>query len=731
MRQASSYTPLDPIAAAGAGGRGLHVLGLGAIEGAAFTVPLSLGSVTLLFSRIGPDALAAGVFATLLSLAWLHLMCVGARRPVLYSARFFEATTLAAMIDQMVRLLPSWSVPDTQGVRLALLCLVVAGAGLAVAVLYVVRADRFSRFIPTPVFAGFSTSIALVILFSQAQTLRGMLSSGPAVAVLVIAGAALAVNVMVRLWAPRWPGAATALVLGLGVGLVWLAAGRDVPMLGTPGLEMRLPVMLADFRALAAPGVAWTAMAPVLLANAAVLGAMVFINTTMSAQLLTHADDRAPEGRRALVWSAVWMAVLGLAGSAPLSGSIQSSSAATRHARLGAWSLAFTAAILGAVALSGVAAWIPLAAVVGALLAEAWFMVDRPSVRVLVRWLRRQPVDGHAKEDLALVVGVTAVAVTVNMVAAVFAGLLLGLLMFAVRNARRPVRQVLTGRQISSNCARPRADVRLLAHHGERLRIAEFERDLFFGSVAGLERTLHAQCEGCDCLVLDWSRVRSLDSSAAQAAGKFERAAAARGLAVFHVEPAAGSPARSALAQYLPKRRGAADLDHALELAENEVLARHAPGGPAEATVTMEAASLFQGLDESQRARLQAVMPQRMLARGTSLVGQGDESGELLLILQGSGSVLVAGRDGTDVRIAGVRRGSTVGEMGFLDGSSRSASVVADEDTWVAALARADFDALGREDPALARQLLANLALDMATRLRYSNRAATARHASG
>jgi SulP family sulfate permease len=623
MRQASSYTPLDPVAHPAAGTRGLQLQGLGAIEGAAFTVPLSLGSVTLLFSRIGPDALAAGVFATLLSLAWLHLVCVRARRPVLYSARFFEATTLAAMIDQMVRLLPSWSVPDTQGVRLALLCVVVAGAGLCVAVLYVVRADRFSRFIPTPVFAGFSTSIALVIVFSQLQSLRAMLLAGPALAVLVIAGAALAVNCMVRVWAPRWPGAATALVLGLFVGLAWLAAGREVAMLGTPGQAMKLPFVLADFGALAAPGVAWTAMAPVLLANAAVLGAMVFINTTMSAQLLSHADDRPPESRRALVWSALWMAALGLAGSAPLSGSIQSSTAASRNARLGTWSLAFTAAILGAVALSGIASWIPLAAVVGALLAEAWFMVDRPSVRVMLRLLRRRPVENHSREDLALVCAVTAVAVAMNMVAAVFAGLLLGLLMFAVRNARRPVRHVWTGRQMTSNCARPRADVRLLAHHGERLRIIEFERDLFFGSVAGLERSLQAQCEGCDALVLDWSRVRSLDSSAAQAAGKFERAAAAHGVAVFHVEPAAGSAVLAALAQYVPVRRAASDLDHALELAENELLARHAPGEPAEATVTIEGASLFHGLDEAQRTRVQAVMQQRMLPRGTNLVAQG------------------------------------------------------------------------------------------------------------
>lgn len=724
MAQAISETPLENHQ--GKSAATLRASLAGALEGAAFTVPITLGSVTIVFSRIGPDAMAAAVIATLFALAVLHVATLGARRPVLYSARFFEATTLAAMLDQIVPRMAGWSLPDTVGVRLAVLALITAGAGLWFGILFLSRADRLLRFIPAPVFAGFANSIAVVILLSQASNLAAMLAGGTMVAALLIAVAATATAFAVRLRAPRWPAGACALAVGLVLGLVWhVLAGSQVAMLGAPGFGLRFPVQMADFAALRAPQVPQLAMAAALAGHAAVLGTMMFINTALAAQLLSQADDRPRERNTMLGGVGACMALAGIAGAAPLSGSIQSSSAATRSAPFTRRTLAFTAMLLTAVAVIDVPAAIPLAAVAGALVTEAWFMVDRTSLRNLRRWVRREPLSPQAREDLALISAVTAVAVIVNMVAAVLAGLLLGLVLFAARSARKPVRRVWTARQLASNCARPRGDLRVLDEHGDRLRVVEFERDLFFGAVESLERALKAQLDAAECIVVDWNAVRHLDSSAAQAIGKFERSAQARGVPVIHVEPHAPE-VEAALGQYLPYRRAAADLDHALELAENHLLARHAVSANADATNLIEAASLFHGLGDAQRARLNDAMEQRVVSRGDALVTAGEASTALLLVLQGSCSVVLPPEAG-GIRIAGVRRGSTVGEMGFLDGSLRSATVVAEEDTLVAVLTREAFDRLGRDDPHIARQVVVNIALDVSARLRHSNRLASAR----
>ncbi len=742
MEQAGSLTPLDtldpldppdspdPAAAAAAAATGWRAALISALEGSAANIPLSLGAVTLVFAHIGPQVLPGAMLATLLGLAWMQLGTLRARRPLLYSARFFEATALAAMLDRTIALLPAWGLPDTVGVRLALLVLTTGFAGLAVGLLYLLRADRFTRYIPGPVFAGFANSIAVAIVLSQAQTLAAMFGEGggAAAAALALACAAFAGGVAVRRWLPHWPAATCAMAAGLLLGLL-LAVWQPIPMLGTAGSSFAPPVVLADFRALAGGGVHRWAIAGVLGANALILGTMMFLNTSIAAQAMRHIDERPAEGQRALLWSALCMGMAGAAGSAPLSGGLQGSMAAAQRAPLSARVGLWVAAIAALFAVTGVLSWVPLAAVAGALVGEAWFMADRGSLRLLRDWAARRPLARQAREDLALIAAVTASAVLLNMVAAVFAGLLFGLLLFAVRNARRPVRAVWNGAQLSSNCARSRADLQLLARHGERIRVIELEGDLFFGTVSSLEHALHRHAEEADSVVIDWSAVRHLDTSAAQAVAKFHRTAAARGAAVFHVQPR-GTRAEwlDALVPQLPHAGSfAADLDVALERAENQLLQRHAAAPEHGATALEEAMALLRGLTEAERVLLHAQMQQSFHRAGDVLVRAGEPSDRLMVVLQGTAAVIVEAADGTRVRVAGVRRGATIGEMGFLDQAPRSATVLAQEDLLVASLSRASFEQLGRSHPALVHKLLTNIALDVAARLRHTNRLASAR----
>jgi hypothetical protein len=335
----------------------------------------------------------------------------------------------------------------------------------------------------------------------------------------------------------------------------------------------------------------------------------------------------------------------------------------------------------------------------------------------------------NAREDLALIAAVTAAAVLLNMVAAVFAGLLLGLVLFAARNARRPVRNVWTGAQLSSNCARSRAELEVLARHGAAIRIFELEGDLFFGAADGLERSLVKGADGAACIIVDWSRVRHIDSSLTLSLGKFERRARRQGLLPIH----AGSDAQDGnveaeLRRHLPQARFAPDLDHALELAENQIIKLHGHPGSVDSTAAMESVSLFQGLSARDRSRLEEAMPRKVFPAGQAIISAGDPSDELMLVLQGSASIVVRTPEGKVVRLAGVRCGATIGEIGFLDGAPRSATIVAEDEVIVAELHRDTYDELCRTDPQLVQRLLGNIALDVATRLRHTNRLAMARN---
>lgn len=704
---------------------------LGALEGASASLPLSLGCVVLVFGKLGPELIAGGMLATLLGLACLHLLTARSSRPILYSARVFEATTLAAMLDQIGLQLTGWGLDDRANVRVALICLIGSGAGLTVGLLYLVQAQKLLQLIPKPVFAGFSNSIAVVLLISQTRMLWEL--SAPASAVPVVASVlivSVAATVAARRWRPQWPSAALGLSAGLVTGLCWLAFGRTTPMVSAGGWQLTLPVLQADFEALAAPQVKGWPLTLAVAGHAAILGVMIFVNTAMTSLQLTQHDGQGKHRRPAGLFLTLGMLGAGALGSAPLSGSLMPSVAAMRTTPLAPPLLIFTAGVIVAVYLSQVLGWVPLAAICGAMLCEAWFLVNQESVRMLRDWLRRRPMPVNEREDLALIAAVTALAVLVNMVAAVFGGLMLGLVLFAMRNARRPVRRVWTGAQLSSNCARSRADLRVLAAHGSAIRIFELEGDLFFAAAEGMDRSLQAGCDGAVAVIFDWSRVRHIDSSFALSVVGFERQALARGMRAIHAgaDLQAGNVAPELLRR-MPQARFTPDLDVALEVAENHVIQRYISQSPPEVTSLLDLVALYQGMEPLERDQLDRAMVQKFFAPGQTIVAAGEPSDELMLLLHGSASIVVRDAQGKDIRLAGVRRGATIGEIGFLDRAPRSATVVAQEAVTVAVLHRSAYDSLAAQSPQIVQRLLANIALELATRLRHTNRLATARNA--
>jgi len=98
-----------------------------------------------------------------------------------------------------------------------------------------------------------------------------------------------------------------------------------------------------------------------------------------------------------------------------------------------------------------------------------------------------------------------------------------------------------------------------------------------------------------------------------------------------------------------------------------------------------------------------------------------------MIVLKGSVAVFVQEEDGRPMRLAGVRPGGLLGEVGFLDGSPRSADVVAQEDTTVAVLTRQAWRQLAERDDPIASKLLVSIAVSLAGRLRHMNEMALAR----
>lgn len=99
-------------------------------------------------------------------------------------------------------------------------------------------------------------------------------------------------------------------------------------------------------------------------------------------------------------------------------------------------------------------------------------------------------------------------------------------------------------------------------------------------------------------------------------------------------------------------------------------------------------------LNDEERRILAASMTMRDLKHGEVLVTEGSADDHLYVVVSGVlGVVKGAGGDG-EITLNAIRPGDVVGELSFLDGATRYASLVALSDTRVLGLSRDDLEAL-------------------------------------
>jgi len=95
--------------------------------------------------------------------------------------------------------------------------------------------------------------------------------------------------------------------------------------------------------------------------------------------------------------------------------------------------------------------------------------------------------------------------------------------------------------------------------------------------------------------------------------------------------------------------------------------------------------------------------------QGEDIVFQADEGTDLFIVLKGKVKVSLTGRDGNEFVLTSFKAGDFFGEMSLIDGKSRSANVVAEEETFLGILKRDKFIHTMKKEPVIAIDLLTAL----------------------
>jgi CRP/FNR family transcriptional regulator, cyclic AMP receptor protein len=100
---------------------------------------------------------------------------------------------------------------------------------------------------------------------------------------------------------------------------------------------------------------------------------------------------------------------------------------------------------------------------------------------------------------------------------------------------------------------------------------------------------------------------------------------------------------------------------------------------------------LFASFPEDPLRLLATVVTRRSATRGSIIMAAGDPTDSLYIVLSGRLKVMMSDADGKEVILSILGPGEFFGEMGLIDDSPRSASVVAIEPCELLAITRRDF----------------------------------------
>ena len=133
-------------------------------------------------------------------------------------------------------------------------------------------------------------------------------------------------------------------------------------------------------------------------------------------------------------------------------------------------------------------------------------------------------------------------------------------------------------------------------------------------------------------------------------------------------------------------------------------------------------ASIFSGLSSDQISGVLDTANEAVFQAGDSIMTEGEEGGELYVIV--GGSVQIEKKAGNDLTIKiahAEKKGMMLGEMSLIDMKPRSASVIAITEVTLIALKREGLADLFDKDPKILATISLNIARALSARLRSSN----------
>lgn len=715
----------------------------GGLVSAAVNIPLAMGYGMFAFASFGDSYFAAGALVGLITALVFGVACVvfGDPTTTVYAPRVISSFFLGALTYGLVHS----SAPQITGggvpLVLAMVFAIVLLAGAFEALFGFVKLGSLIKFTPQPVMAGFQNAAALLLFLVQLGNVCGFDQNIAFTQVpahwasikplsIVVAGLTFAVMWNARKLVPKVP----PMLTGFFFGCALYYAGRFVglgallgPVMATASTSTLQFSALPYFARLEDTGTL-LAFAPTIIGGALALAIVASIDALLCTKLVTAPGEPRRDSDRILLRYGLANVASGCFGGITCGINIGASVANRGFGGRSPLSVLINAAaLLGASVLLfrwlGYIPRVALSAVIMVIAAQhfdVWSLGLLRRVRTAPRSLRVSTIT-----DLVVVITVAVLSIVLNIVAAVFIGVAIAVVLFVFHMSRSAVRRSYRCDVIHSRKSRTAPERTFLETAGSKILVMELQGALFFGTGETIAKRVDGEL-GPDsaCVILDLRRLTELDSTGTGTLLEIKSDLARRKISLL-LAVGSGSTAMERLGEFgaltsFDRAEIFPDVDRAIERAEDNLLRSRLHDGGAE--LGAADIGLFAGYPQADIRAIATQMKRKTYAAGTIVFHEGEPSDEVLIVLKGTASAYLDRANAASIRLATFSPGTVFGELALLDHGPRSASVVADSDLVCYALSRAEYAELAEKSPSAAILFMAAIGRELSGRLRTANR---------
>jgi SulP family sulfate permease len=696
------------------------------------SIAYCLSYAALIFTGPLEHVLSYGVAATFLSAA------IGGSIVALRSSLPFAiagpdssvSVVMAAMVATLVHRLAMHGGTEFLVPTLVAMSLTTALTGLLLCILGLARAGRAIRFVPFPVIGGFLGATGWLMILGAVQVAadqRPELANlgafaNVAIAAKLAAGLIVAIALHLALRRSKNPLILPGVLLAAFVAtyVVLLSSGFSVAEAQAQGWmfgSQPAAGLISPWQPTTLRSFPWTALPPLagdLVAVMFVTVINLLLNTT-GIEIATRTEANIDRDLKVLGLANIATAALGgYVNCTSLSRSILVRTAGATSRISGLTVAAISAALL--VADPSFLGYVPKYVLAGLL----FFL----GAGLVYQWLIQSARQLQRIDYLSLI-AIALLIINWGFIAGVLTGVVIGCATFALSVSRvNAIKFSFDGSEYRSSLDRGPQEQSLLADHGQEIQGMALQSYLFFGSTNRLYqhvKALLARQRGCRFLVFDFHRVTGIDSSATQSFAQIKQAATEAGakIVLVNLTPELERVFRNARV-IADDVTVAIDLDRALESCEQGIIEMHR----AEVSDSRSLrAWLSEALGDAQLANSLAEYCRRLeVQSGDIIAKQGEPAASMHFILDGRVGIIVDLPEGRTTRVRSLGRHTTVGEMGLITRSPRSATIQAEAASVLYELDADAFDRIKREHPAISQALLAYVIRVMTERLSFANR---------